>query len=94
MENRGGRPLTLVTGGTGFIGQKLVNRLLELRERVRLLVRKTSNISPFAGKPVDMVYGDVTDRTSVRQRWLAASGSTTWRTCMTGGYRTIASSIA
>jgi len=66
METRGDRPLTLITGGTGFIGQKLANRLIEHGERVRLLVRKTSNVSPFAGKPVELAYGDVTDRTSVK----------------------------
>ena len=38
--------LTLVTGGTGFIGQKLVERLIEMGEPVRLLVRKSSNIAP------------------------------------------------
>ena len=38
--------LTLVTGGTGFIGQKLVERLIEMGEPVRLLVRKSSNASP------------------------------------------------
>ncbi|HEY82500.1 MAG TPA: NAD-dependent epimerase/dehydratase family protein [Dehalococcoidia bacterium] len=57
--------LTLVTGGTGFIGQRLVKRLLERGERLRLLVRKTSNLTPFSGQPVEFAYGDVTDRPSV-----------------------------
>ena len=56
---------TLVTGGTGFVGRRLVNRLLDLGERVRLLVRKTSDTTLFAGKPVELAYGDVTDRASV-----------------------------
>lgn len=57
--------LTLVTGGTGFVGQKLVRRLLELGERVRVLVRKSSNTASFAGNAVELAYGDVTDRASV-----------------------------
>lgn len=56
---------TLVTGGTGFIGQRLVSRLLERCEPVRLLVRHASNLAPFSGQSVEFAYGDVTDRASV-----------------------------
>jgi nucleoside-diphosphate-sugar epimerase len=55
----------LVTGGTGFIGQQIVKRLLERGEKVRLLVRKSSNLGPFAGQAIETAYGDVTDRPSV-----------------------------
>ena len=34
----------LVTGGTGFIGGFLVNRLVEEGHDVKVLVRKTSNM--------------------------------------------------
>jgi nucleoside-diphosphate-sugar epimerase len=58
---------TLVTGGTGFVGRRLVLRLVRDGARVRLLVRPTSDVVQFHGMPVELAYGDVTDRDSVRQ---------------------------
>jgi farnesol dehydrogenase len=55
----------LVTGGTGFIGKNLVNRLVEAGHEVRALVRPTSDPSGFP-KGVETAPGDVTDIDSLR----------------------------
>jgi uncharacterized protein YbjT (DUF2867 family) len=50
----------LVTGATGYIGGRLVPRLLELGHRVRVLVRDPSSVEgrPWRGK-VEVVRGDL-----------------------------------
>jgi nucleoside-diphosphate-sugar epimerase len=58
--------LNLVTGGTGFIGSHLVDILVSKGEDVRLLVRKTSKIDKFKNPGVDFVYGDITDKDTLK----------------------------
>ena len=56
----------LVTGGTGFIGGRLVERLvLEEGCRVRVLVRNFARAPRIAGFPIEMRSGDITDRSAV-----------------------------
>lgn len=51
----------LVTGGTGFIGGRLVERLvLDCNANVRVLVSSVGNLSRIARLPIDIVQGDVT----------------------------------
>ncbi|RJS90665.1 NAD-dependent epimerase/dehydratase family protein [Candidatus Bathyarchaeota archaeon] len=51
----------LVTGGTGFIGGRLVERLvLECNADVRVLVHNFAHVPRIARFPVEMVHGDVT----------------------------------
>jgi nucleoside-diphosphate-sugar epimerase len=58
----------LVTGGTGFIGGRLVEKLfLEQHALVRVLVRNFSRASRIARFPVEMIGGDVTDAEAVQQ---------------------------
>ncbi|MFX0140448.1 MAG: NAD-dependent epimerase/dehydratase family protein, partial [Candidatus Hodarchaeota archaeon] len=37
----------LITGGTGYLGVPLVKRLQTLGHNLKLLIRETSNITPF-----------------------------------------------
>ena len=52
----------LITGGTGFIGVPLVKKLQTLGHNLKLLVRESSDITPFEGlKNIEYIYGDVRD---------------------------------
>ena len=58
----------LITGGTGFIGIHLVKRLSNLGHNLKLLVRETSDISPFQGlKNIEYINGDVRDIDSINK---------------------------
>jgi dihydroflavonol-4-reductase len=56
----------LVTGATGFLGSRLVQRLVNTPDRIFILARKTSDLSALTGllDKVQLVYGDITDSTS------------------------------
>jgi uncharacterized protein YbjT (DUF2867 family) len=56
----------LVTGATGYIGGRLVPRLIEEGHRVRVVVRRPERLRdvPWAGG-VDLVDGDLTDAAAV-----------------------------
>jgi NADH dehydrogenase len=51
----------LVTGGTGFIGPKVVHALRAEDRDVRALVRRPERAAQLAGWGVELVPGDVTD---------------------------------
>lgn len=58
----------LVTGGTGFIGGRLVETLVtECKAKVRVLVRNFSSAGQLARFPVEMVHGDVLHSPDVEQ---------------------------
>ena len=54
-----------MTGGTGFVGSHLVGKLVGRGYRVRLLIRRTSNLRWLEGTPVEYAYGDVRDKASL-----------------------------
>ncbi len=60
---------TLVTGGTGFVGRHLVQKLVARGEKVRVLVRPR-NVGAVREPPLqnaDICQGDLTDPPSLRQ---------------------------
>ena len=56
----------LVTGGTGFVGPKVVHALRAQGRDVRALVRRLESGSRLAGWGAELVIGDVTDPASLR----------------------------
>ncbi len=55
-----------MTGGTGFIGSHLVEELLQRRVHVRCLLRKSSDLKWLKDLPIEMTFGDCSDKTSLR----------------------------
>ena len=55
----------LVTGATGFAGSHLAKRLVKEGYNLRVLVRKTSDLSRIKDLKLDIVYGDLRDKKSV-----------------------------
>ena len=58
----------LVTGGTGFVGSHLVDRLLERGTAVRCLARQSSNLKYLKDPRLELVYGGLDEKTD----WEAA----------------------
>jgi len=56
---------SLVTGAAGFVGSHVVRALLAEGERVRVLVRPTSDRRNLAGLDVEIIFGDVRDPRAV-----------------------------
>lgn len=57
----------LVTGITGFVGKHLIQDLAKTKYKVRCLVRYTSNVDFLKKYKVELFYGDITDKASVRK---------------------------
>lgn len=56
------RPTALVTGASGFIGTRILQRLLAENVQVRAVVRPNSiNAGRLVGMPVEVFEGDITD---------------------------------
>ena len=57
--------IVALTGGTGFIGSHLVDRLLAQGHEVRTLVRRSSNLRWLEGKAVQLIEGDIRNADSL-----------------------------
>lgn len=72
----------LVLGASGFLGGRLVERLVQERgAAVRMLVRRVSAGSPAVRFPVDVVVGDLLDRSAIER---AVEGCTVVFNCAKG----------
>lgn len=60
-------PVSLVTGATGFIGRRLVDRLLREGEEVTCLVRPSSRIEGLEREGVRLAQGSLSDGASLRR---------------------------
>ncbi len=64
----GTAPRALVLGATGYIGGRLVPRLLNAGYRVRVLARDPRRVAAFAwGERVEIVAGDAADATAMAE---------------------------
>jgi dihydroflavonol-4-reductase len=59
--------VTVVTGGTGFVGAAVVRLLVGAGHRVRVLARPGNDRRLLAGLPVETVDGDLADTTSLQR---------------------------
>lgn len=57
----------LVTGGSGFLGKRLVELLASEGYLVRVLARKLSNVEPLKKLDVEIFWGDVADPVSLQK---------------------------
>ena len=61
------RDLFLVTGANGFVASNLVELLIAEKKKVRAMIRNPENAKLFAGKPVEVVIGDMKDPASLKK---------------------------
>jgi len=54
-----------ITGGSGFIGGKLVKELISKSDRIKCLVRNTSNTDGLINDKLELVTGDMENRESL-----------------------------
>jgi predicted dehydrogenase/nucleoside-diphosphate-sugar epimerase len=69
----GGRPTIVVTGATGFVGHEVVRHLIDRGYAVRAVVRPQSHTDKLERLDVELAYGDVRDRDSLRAAFEGAS---------------------
>ena len=63
---KAGPTVSLVTGGSGFLGNRLARALVERGDRVRALVRDPASAADLSAIGVELVRGDLTNEDSLR----------------------------
>ena len=58
---------TLITGGNGFVGSALAQKLVERGEEVRVTIRQGSTTRNIDGLEVEKVYADVRDEHAIQR---------------------------
>jgi len=59
--------ISVVTGGTGFVGSHLVDLLLEEGHSVKCIVRATSNLRWLKDKPVEIITSGLYDKEKLKE---------------------------
>ncbi len=57
----------IVYGGTGFYGQKVVEKLLQKGQSVRVVTRNSKNAKKIVGDKVEIFQGDVTENGTIKK---------------------------
>jgi len=57
----------LVTGATGYVGRVLTKKLVEQGNIVRALCRRSSDTSKLPNRNIEIIYGDMRDKHSLRK---------------------------
>lgn len=73
MENK----LYLVTGAAGFLGSNICTQLLERGDRVRAFVLEGDKAAYHIPKEVEIVYGNLCDKESLRRFFAVEEGTQT-----------------
>ena len=67
----------LVTGAAGFLGSNICTQLLERGERVRAFVLEGDKAAQYLPKEVEIVYGNLCDKSSLKPFFSVNEGETT-----------------
>lgn len=62
-----GRPVTLLTGGTGYVGGRLIPLLEQQPVKLRCLARTPASLLPKVQGPTEIVAGDILDPASLSE---------------------------
>src|SRR4051794_13424472 len=62
---RGKRSIVLLTGATGYVGGRLLDRLQRLPVRLRCIARHPEKLNERLTGPTEVVQGDILDRFSL-----------------------------
>ncbi|MFO7888733.1 MAG: NAD-dependent epimerase/dehydratase family protein [bacterium] len=63
-----------VTGGTGFIGSHLIQKLLKKDHQVVALARNLKKAEPLKAMGVELAFGDITDRSTLKKPMQGVDG--------------------
>ena len=58
---------TLITGATGFVGSAVLRELLKKEHQIKALVRRSSVLDNLKNLDVEIVYGDLKDKDSLKR---------------------------